>query len=129
MKIHQTITCLLSAALIIFTPLTLHADMVDTPTMLSSEQSYSRAERVRQEAQVGSFMAREEVLNQLESLGVSSELAAERVGAMTDAQLQQLALKIDELPAGGDGLGVVVTVLLILLLLEVLGVTDIFHKV
>lgn len=129
MKIHQTITCLLSAALIIFTPLTLHADMVDTPTMLSSEQSYSRSERVRQEAQVGSFMAREEVLNQLESLGVSSELAAERVGAMTDAQLQQLALRIDEMPAGGDGLGIVVTVLVILLLLEILGVTDIFHKV
>lgn len=129
MKIHQTITCLLSAALIIFTPISLHADMVDTPTMLSSEQSYSRSERVRQEAQVGSFMAREEVLNQLESLGVRSELAAERVGAMTDAQLQQLALKIDELPAGGDGLGIVVTVLVILLLLEILGVTDIFHKV
>lgn len=129
MNAHKTLVCIVSALLVFITPATLQADMVDTPTMLSSEQNYARSERVRQEAQVGSFMAREEVLSQLESLGVSQELAAERVGAMTDAQLQQLALRIDEMPAGGDGLGVVVTVLVILLLLEILGVTDIFNKV
>ncbi len=129
MNAHKTLVCIVSALLVFITPATLQADMVDTPTMLSSEQNYARSERVRQEAQVSSFMAREEVLSQLESLGVSQELAAERVGAMTDAQLQQLALRIDEMPAGGDGLGVVVTVLVILLLLEILGVTDIFNKV
>lgn len=129
MKAYKTIVCILSALLLTLTSVTLQAAMVDTPTMLSSEQNYVRSERIRQEAQVGSFMAREEVLQQLESLGVSPELAAERVGAMTDAQLQQLALRIDEMPAGSGALGVVVTVLVILLLLEILGVTDIFHKV
>lgn len=129
MNAYKYVASIISAVLITLASVTLNADMVDTPTMLFSEQGYVQSERVRQEAQLGSFMAREEVLQQLESLGVSPELAAERVGAMTDSQLQQLAVRIDELPAGSGPLGVVVTVLVILLLLEILGVTDIFHKV
>ena len=130
MKTHQTLTCVLFAAFIAVTPVALHADMVDTPSILASEQGYVQGGGLLQSAQSGSLIAREEVRYQLESLGVSPSLAAERVDAMTDSQLQQLAFRLEEMPAGGNAaLGVVVTVLVILLLLEILGVTDIFNKV
>jgi hypothetical protein len=129
MKTYKTITCLLSVVLIAASPLALHAGMVDTPALVSSELGYVQGESGLQKVQVESFIAREEVRNQLESLGVSPALAAERVAAMTDSQLQQLALRIQDLPAGSGALGVVVTVLVIVLLLEILGITDISAKI
>lgn len=129
MKTLRTMTCILFATLIALTPLALHADMVDTPTILSSEQGSIQSGEHHQKAQLGSFVAQEEVRQRLESLGVSAELAAERVGAMTESQVQQLALRLDEMPAGSGALGIVVTVLVIVLLLEILGITDIVHKV
>ena len=122
MKNRFVMTCMLSAA-IVTAPMTLHADMVDTPTMLS------QAERSTQVELVETFMAREEVRSQMEAMGLDSALAAERVASLTDSQLQQLALNIQNAPAGSGALGVVVAVLVIILLLEILGITNISGKV
>jgi hypothetical protein len=43
------------------------------------------------------------VQNQLSALGLSAAGASERVNALTDDEVQQLAGKIDSLPAGADG--------------------------
>lgn len=116
------ITCMLSAA-IIAAPMTLHADMVGTSQLLAQEERSARIDLVE------TYMAREEVRSQMESMGVDPMLAAERVAALTDSQLQQLALNIERAPAGSGALGIVVTVLVIVLLLEILGITDISSKV
>lgn len=122
MKNRFVMTYILSAA-IVAAPLTLHADMVDTPTMLS------QAERSTQVELVETFIAREEVRNQMEAMGLDPALAAERVASLTDSQLQQLALNIKNAPAGSGALGIVVTVLVIILLLEILGITNVSGKV
>lgn len=122
MKNRFVMTCILSAAIAV-APMTLHADMVDSLAMLSQEERSTQVERVE------SFIAREEVRNQMKSLGLDPALAAERVASLTDSQLQQLALDIQNAPAGSDALGVVVVVLVIILLLEVLGVTNMSNKV
>lgn len=116
------ITCMLSAAIIV-APMTLHADMVGTSQLLAQEERSARIDLVE------TYMAREEVRSQMESMGVDPALAAERVAALTDSQLQQLALNIEKAPAGSGALGVVVTVLVIVLLLEILGITNISNKV
>ena len=71
---------------------------------------------------------RESVEQQLVRLGVTNEDALARVAALSRDELQLLAEKIDELPAGGIAatLGVVFIVLLIL---ELVGITDIFTAI
>jgi hypothetical protein len=73
-------------------------------------------------------LAREEVQIALKRHGVDPALAAERVAALNDQELMLLAEDLEELPAGGllATLGVVAIVLLVL---ELVGVIDIFKKI
>jgi hypothetical protein len=121
MKYRLLMSCMLSAA-IVCAPVTLRAEMVTTPTLLN------QAERSSQVALVETYLAREEVRLQMEAMGVDPVLAAERLASLTDVQLQQLSLNIQEAPAGG-ALGVVIAVLVIILLLEILGITNMSHKI
>jgi hypothetical protein len=51
-----------------------------------------------------------------------------RINSLSQAELAQINARLDSLPAGGNGLGTVALVLLILILLEVAGVIDIFPR-
>jgi hypothetical protein len=52
-----------------------------------------------------------------------------RIAALTDAELNTLATQMADLPAGGDSALVVIgIVFLVLLILEAVGVIDIFKK-
>ena len=48
---------------------------------------------------------------------------------MTTAELLELESRFDEQVAGGDALGVIGAVFLVLLILELVGVTDIFKSI
>jgi hypothetical protein len=61
-------------------------------------------------------LAREDVRAALTAQGLDPEEVQARVASLTDAEIQQIADQLDQLPAGGDGLGVVIAVLLIILL-------------
>lgn len=115
-------TCMLSVA-IITAPMTLYADMVNTTGLLTHEVRSTQVELVE------TFLAREEVRSQLESQGVNPALASERVAALTDSQLQQLALNIQDMPAGSGALGIIAVVLVIIILLEILGITNVSSKI
>jgi hypothetical protein len=54
--------------------------------------------------------------------GVSEAKAAERVAAMTDAQVQEIHERIDASPAGGSD--ALVVIIIVLIVLEVMGYTD-----
>ncbi len=73
-------------------------------------------------------MPRDEVRAQLEGFGVESSMAAERAAQLSDAELQQLAMNIDSQPAGGSALAVVGIVFVVLLILELVGVTNVFSS-
>jgi hypothetical protein len=49
---------------------------------------------------VASVLNRSEVANQLQSMGVDSKLAQDRVAALTDSEVHALAGNLDTLPAG-----------------------------
>jgi hypothetical protein len=73
------------------------------------------------------ILERSEVRAQLEALGVSPAQVKERVAALSDAEVSQLAGQIESLPAGGDSiLGVLLIVFLVLLITDILGLTKIF---
>lgn len=90
--------------------------------MLPTEVALATPER----AQIASFLDREEVRSQLQAHGVNPADVKARVAALTDAEVMQLAGQIESLPAGGDALGVIVTIFLVLLITDILGFTKIF---
>jgi len=65
---------------------------------------------------------------QLGAMGVDATQVDSRVAAMTDAELRSLAGEIENLPAGADALAVIGIVFLVLLILEAVGVLDIFKS-
>lgn len=74
------------------------------------------------------LLADETVRRQLIALGVDAEHARQRIHAMTPDELARLSRGLDELPAGAGALEVIGVVFLVLLLLELVGVIDIFKK-
>ena len=72
---------------------------------------------------------RAEVRSALEAQGVDPVEARARVASLGDAEVLDLAARLDELPAGEGLTGVVIAVAVVfglLVLLDALGVTDVF---
>lgn len=104
-------------------PLQAGAAIVSTQdAVAASVASTATGERER----VIGFLSREEVRKSIEAQGVDPHDAISRVQAMSDEEVQQLAGRIDQLPAGGDIIGVLFTVFIVLLVTDILGLTKIF---
>jgi len=62
--------------------------------------------------------------------GISPMEATARVDSLSDAEIMQIADKMDQLPAGGSTFGVIigaaVIIFIVLLITDILGFTDIF---
>jgi hypothetical protein len=84
--------------------------------------------RVQDLATVNAALAREQVRDQLAALGVDAAAVEARVARLTDTELRTLAERMDAMPAGGDALAVIGVVFLVLVILELVGVIDIFKK-
>jgi hypothetical protein len=107
-----------------FASLPAHAIIV--PTEAAAGEALSSATLASARERVASFLSREDVRNALVGQGVSSEAALSRVAAMSDSEVAELADRIDSAPAGGDVLGLVFTVFVILLVTDILGLTKVF---
>lgn len=99
-----------------------HATVIGTQTVMAES---ARADTV---ARVHAALDREAVQAQLVSLGVDPADAKARVAALSDAELQRLDGRLAELPAGAGVIEVVGIVFVVLLILELVGVTDIFKS-
>jgi hypothetical protein len=75
---------------------------------------------------VNQFLARDEVRQAMLGQGVSPQAALERVAAMSDSEVAQLAGRIDQAPAGGEVLGLLFTVFIVLLITDIMGLTKVF---
>lgn len=98
------------------------AAIVPTEALLANTATDPAAARER----VQSFLGREDVRSALVQQGVDADAALGRVAAMSDAEVAQLAGRIDQAPAGGDILGLVFTVFIVLLVTDILGLTKVF---
>jgi hypothetical protein len=97
--------------------------------VIGTQEFIARADRAADLAAVESFLSRAEVRDQLVALGVDPGQAAERVAALSDRELAIMADRLEELPAGGSLLGVIGAVFVVLIILELVGVIDIFKRV
>jgi hypothetical protein len=97
-------------------PMQANAGVVTTDELTTSAEK----ERVK------SFLDRAEVRAQLQNMGVDADSARARVDALTDSEANELAARMDELAAGGNVLGILLTVFIILLITDILGLTRVF---
>lgn len=94
--------------------------------MVSTEQLTQQVQLESQRVSVTQFLGRDDVRGQLMARGVDIADAEARVQNMTAAELSMLSAQIDELPAGEGVLETVLFLLVIFMLLDIAGVTDIF---
>ncbi len=97
--------------------------------VISTQQYLTTLDRDAALARIDAVLAREEVRSRLEQYGVDPIAANERIAALTDEELALLATELENLPAGGNLLGVAGVVFIVLLILELVGVIDIFNKI
>lgn len=99
--------------------------------MVSSEQVIEEVASADDRLRVMDFMARTDVRQQMIDLGIDPEEAARRAASLTDAEIQQIAGKLDQLQAGQGSLigalvGAILIIFLVLLITDLLGLTDVF---
>jgi hypothetical protein len=95
--------------------------------MIGTEEVASSQAWPSDRATLVALLERDEVQRQLEAMGVDPADAQARVAALTDDQARDLAARFDELPAGGvDVLGVIFTVAIVLLVTDLLGLTNVY---
>lgn len=100
-----------------------NAAMVGTQSAVSTEQ---RAVYI---GDIKGWLAQDNVKQQLVELGVDPANASERVTAMTSEELQTLHTQIEELPVGAGVVEVIGILFVVLLILELVGVTNIFSRI
>ncbi len=103
---------------------TVCASMVETETVLSIAQAQNARENIL------NFLERKDVQEAMIAQGIDPIEAKARVDSLSNAEIMRIADKMDQLPAGSDGLGFLVgtalIVFLVLLFTDIAGYTDVF---
>lgn len=94
--------------------------------LVSTQQVINQAERHSAIARVEARLAEAAVADQLAALGVDQQALQARVNELTHEELLQLDGQIEHHIAGGDAVSLVGAVFIVLLVLELVGVIDIF---
>ena len=101
-----------------------HAAMVSTDEILKQNKHNLDRERLN------ILLDRSDVRKQLEAWGVKSEEAKAWIDSLTDREIAEIVARIDQMPAGGSALGILVggalLVFFVLLATDILGYTDVF---
>jgi len=102
-----------------------HAGLISTDRIIQQDRVNSDRERV------SAFVARDDVRKEFQKRGVNPDEAAARVAALSDAEIGQIADRLDTLPAGQDAataiIGAAVTIFIILLITDILCLTSVFN--
>jgi hypothetical protein len=116
----RVLAALLSVCLVTTYSLPAYSGVVTTEQMLQSQLT-----GLDRDALV-STLQRDDVRRQLIERGVDPDVAADRIAALSDDQIAQIESGIDDLPAGSGIIELLIAVLLVLIILDIVGVTNIF---
>ena len=100
------------------------AALIDTETALDSVRSQEARDQLKR------FLTREDINAALTARGIDPMEAKRRIDALSDDEVIRIADQIDQLPAGGGAVGVLLVITLalfvVLVILDLTGVTDVF---
>lgn len=94
MKLFYKLVSQLLIVSMMLLPFSSQAGMIGTGQAVASSQDLANLDKVRD------FVSRGEVVKQFEAMGITAPAAQDRVNAMTQEEINQVAGKIDSLPAG-----------------------------
>jgi len=98
----------------------LSSDLVSTQSALANDSGQADRERIHQ------LLNRADIQEALVEQGVDLDEVDARVAALSDAEAQQMANQLEELPAGAGVIGALFAVFVILLVTDILGLTDVY---
>lgn len=97
------------------------SQLISTQTALDAGQVSAERERI------DALLARADVREQLVAYGVELPEVEARVAALSDQEVHQMAEQLDKMPAGANAVvGALLTVFIILLVTDLLGLTHVF---
>lgn len=96
------------------------AGMVTNDDLNTANQMEIKRDDVR------TLVAREDVRSHLQQYGVDPADLDARIDSMTDSEIMQFQAEMDNLPAGQGVLGTVIALIVIFMLLDIAGATDVF---
>ena len=94
--------------------------------IVTNGQLMHQAQQVYDKEALLESINRSDVQQQLSSMGVNTAELEDRINHMTGEEVAQLNKQLDELPAGGGVLGIIVIVFIVFVITDVIGATDIF---
>ncbi|MDT8896283.1 PA2779 family protein [Halomonas sp. I1] len=97
-----------------------NSDLVGTAEVLDASTIQQDRERIRD------VLARDDVQRQLQLQGVDADEVQARVAALSDAEVSEMADRLDQMPAGASVVGALFAVFVILLVTDILGLTDVY---
>jgi len=97
------------------------AAIVDTAALVTTDREADLST-------VRAQLERAEVRAKFEEMGVDATAIDRRVAQLNDRELHQMAVDIQNAPAGGDVVWIIGAVFIVLIILELTGVIDIFKK-
>ena len=90
------------------------AALINTETVLAENQSQEARDYLIQ------LMAREDIRSALIAHGIDPLEAEARIASLSDSEIIELSDQIENLPAGGNAIGLVIAVLVIIVLVLVI---------
>jgi len=119
---RRTFVALVSAALV-----SMGAQLPAAASIVGTSEA-AAAGQVDARAVVDAALARADVQAKLAEMGVDRAAIEGRLAALSADEMQTLADQIRSAPAGGDFLALIGVVFVVLIILELVGVIDIFKK-
>jgi len=96
--------------------------------MIPADEASSAALRAENVAKIQALLERKEVATRLADYGLTPQEVSSRLDRLSDQQVTEIAAQIDKINAGGDAVGLLISlallVLLVLLILHLLGYID-----
>ncbi len=99
------------------------ADLIDTQTLAAQAEVQTQRDSLRL------LVARDDVRTALAQRGVNAADLDARINQLTPTELLQIQQQMDALPAGSGAVSLVLSVILIFVLLDLLGATDVFPRI
>ncbi|MGB5742778.1 MAG: PA2779 family protein, partial [Sedimenticolaceae bacterium] len=122
--LKETVVVLLMLSMsLIGMPTVVLAAPIGTDTVVQLDKRGELVSRIQAQ------LARDDVRAQFLARGVSPAEVDARIAALSTEELQMLSLQLDDLPAGGSVLAVIGVVFVVLLILELVGVTNVFTEI
>ena len=84
--------------------------------LVTTEQAIERSDAAVDRAEIKSLLSRDDIKGQLAAMGVNADEAAARIDSLSDAEVAEIASRIDGLPAGQGAVGIAVILLIIVII-------------